>query len=173
MAATVQSPEVQRVIMHGHERAFVKMGEGPALLLLHGLACDHTTWLPVMHQLARKYTVIAPDLLGHGESDRPRDMSRYSMTFFGEQLIGHAVLTQRPLHDAFVGEQPVGQSAGGDHPGYHATVRGQPVDQPAFSGHLIDQAVLRQGSDNRPVLGREPVQQTAGRGQLIYDAARP
>lgn len=72
MAATVQSPEVQRVIMHGHERAFVKMGEGPALLLLHGLACDHTTWLPVMHELARKYTVIAPDLLGHGVSAKPR-----------------------------------------------------------------------------------------------------
>src|SRR4051812_26656728 len=48
------------------------MGEGPTLLLLHGLGCDHTTWLPVMHDLARHYTVIAPDLLGHGASAKPR-----------------------------------------------------------------------------------------------------
>jgi pimeloyl-ACP methyl ester carboxylesterase len=48
------------------------MGSGPAILLLHGLACDHTTWAPVMESLARTHTVIAPDLLGHGESDKPR-----------------------------------------------------------------------------------------------------
>jgi pimeloyl-ACP methyl ester carboxylesterase len=48
------------------------MGSGPALLLLHGLGCDHTTWAPVMESLARTHTVIAPDLLGHGESDKPR-----------------------------------------------------------------------------------------------------
>ena len=66
------SVEVQRITIHGHERAFIKMGEGPVLLLLHGLACDHTTWLPVVHQLARDFTVIAPDLLGHGVSAKPR-----------------------------------------------------------------------------------------------------
>ena len=42
------------------------------LLLLHGLGCDHTTWAPVIDTLARRYTVIAPDLLGHGPSDKPR-----------------------------------------------------------------------------------------------------
>ncbi len=31
------TPELQRITIHGHERAFVKMGQGPALLLLHGL----------------------------------------------------------------------------------------------------------------------------------------
>ena len=65
-------PEVQRVTIHGHERAYVKVGKGPVLLLLHGLACDHTTWLPVIEGLARHYTVIAPDLLGHGQSAKPR-----------------------------------------------------------------------------------------------------
>ncbi|MGN6781221.1 MAG: alpha/beta fold hydrolase [Marmoricola sp.] len=64
--------EVQSVRVHGHRRAYVKTGEGPALLLLHGLACDHTTWDPVIRQLARDHTVIAPDLLGHGRSDKPR-----------------------------------------------------------------------------------------------------
>jgi pimeloyl-ACP methyl ester carboxylesterase len=64
--------ELQRVTIHGHERVFVKAGQGPALLLLHGLGCDHTTWLPVLDSLARHYTVIAPDLLGHGLSAKPR-----------------------------------------------------------------------------------------------------
>ncbi|MCB0909039.1 MAG: alpha/beta fold hydrolase, partial [Nocardioidaceae bacterium] len=58
--------------MHGHRRAFVTAGSGPALLLLHGLGCDHRTWDPVLTSLARRYTVIAPDLLGHGASDKPR-----------------------------------------------------------------------------------------------------
>ncbi|MEN8705508.1 MAG: alpha/beta fold hydrolase [Nocardioides marinisabuli] len=63
---------VQHLTIHGHRRAFVKAGEGPALLLLHGLGCDHTTWSSVIDGLARRYTVIAPDLLGHGLSDKPR-----------------------------------------------------------------------------------------------------
>jgi pimeloyl-ACP methyl ester carboxylesterase len=66
------SPELQHVVIHGHRRAFVKTGSGPALLLLHGLGCDHSTWQPVIESLSRSFTVIAPDLLGHGESDKPR-----------------------------------------------------------------------------------------------------
>ncbi|MXG90969.1 alpha/beta fold hydrolase [Nocardioides flavescens] len=64
--------EVRFVTVHGHRRAYVKVGSGPALLLLHGLGCDHTTWEPVIDALARRYTVIAPDLLGHGLSAKPR-----------------------------------------------------------------------------------------------------
>jgi pimeloyl-ACP methyl ester carboxylesterase len=64
--------QVQHVTIHGHRRAYVVRGSGPALLLLHGLGCDHTTWVPVIDSLARRYTVIAPDLLGHGQSDKPR-----------------------------------------------------------------------------------------------------
>src|SRR3954466_10384381 len=64
--------EVQYLTLHGHRRAFVMVGSGPALLLLHGLGCDHTTWLPVIATLSRRFTVIAPDLLGHGQSAKPR-----------------------------------------------------------------------------------------------------
>ena len=70
MSAT--SHPVQYVTIHGHRRAYVKAGSGPVVLLLHGLGCDHTTWEPVIDTLARRYTVIAPDLLGHGRSDKPR-----------------------------------------------------------------------------------------------------
>jgi pimeloyl-ACP methyl ester carboxylesterase len=64
--------EVQYVTIHGHRRAFVKVGQGPVVLLLHGLGCDHTTWEPVIDALAKRYTVVAPDLLGHGQSAKPR-----------------------------------------------------------------------------------------------------
>jgi pimeloyl-ACP methyl ester carboxylesterase len=62
--------------IHGHRRAYVlagkRIGTAPVLLLLHGLACDHHDWDPVIDRLAARYTVLAPDLLGHGESDKPR-----------------------------------------------------------------------------------------------------
>ena len=64
--------QVQFVTLHGHRRAYVKVGQGPVILLLHGLGCDHTTWEPVIDSLAKRYTVIAPDLLGHGQSAKPR-----------------------------------------------------------------------------------------------------
>jgi pimeloyl-ACP methyl ester carboxylesterase len=64
--------EVAYVTLHGHRRAYVRRGSGPALLLLHGLACDHHTWDPVIDRLAEHFTVVAPDFLGHGLSDKPR-----------------------------------------------------------------------------------------------------
>lgn len=62
---------LEYVDVHGYRRAYRKRGSGPALLLLHGLGCDSTTWLPVLDRLAEHFTVIAPDLLGHGASDKP------------------------------------------------------------------------------------------------------
>ncbi|HEX4018924.1 MAG TPA: alpha/beta fold hydrolase [Frankiaceae bacterium] len=60
------------VIVHGHRRAFTIAGDGPPLLLLHGIGSNRTTWHPVLPALARKFTVVAPDLLGHGDSAKPR-----------------------------------------------------------------------------------------------------
>ncbi|MCF6745215.1 alpha/beta fold hydrolase [Blastococcus sp. KM273128] len=59
-------------IVHGHKRAFLLAGEGPPLLLLHGMGNNCQTWAGVVERLAEEHTVIAPDLLGHGESDKPR-----------------------------------------------------------------------------------------------------
>ncbi len=75
---------VQTRIVHGHRRAYVLTGHGPALLLLHGVGCDHRTWDPVIDQLARRFTVIAPDLLGHGESAKPR--ADYSLGGFANGM---------------------------------------------------------------------------------------
>ncbi|WP_231123800.1 alpha/beta fold hydrolase [Nocardioides sambongensis] len=70
---TTDAPhEIRYVTIHGKKRAYVMAGQGPVVLLLHGLACDHRTWTPVIDALAENHTVIAPDLLGHGLSDKPR-----------------------------------------------------------------------------------------------------
>ena len=63
--------------IHGYRRAFVTAGHGPALLLLHGIGERGRTWEPVIERLARTHTVVVPDLLGHGDSDKPR--GDYSM----------------------------------------------------------------------------------------------
>ncbi|WP_329125735.1 alpha/beta fold hydrolase [Streptomyces sp. NBC_01465] len=58
--------------VHGYRRAFRIAGEGPAVLLVHGIGDSSATWSRLVGPLARHHTVIAPDLLGHGHSDKPR-----------------------------------------------------------------------------------------------------
>jgi pimeloyl-ACP methyl ester carboxylesterase len=58
--------------IHGYRRAFRVAGEGPAILLIHGIGDNSATWEDVQTKLAQRFTVIAPDLLGHGRSDKPR-----------------------------------------------------------------------------------------------------
>ena len=66
--------------IHGHRRAFRIAGSGPVILMLHGVGDNSTTWDTVHARLAQRFTVIAPDLLGHGESDKPR--ADYSLAAF-------------------------------------------------------------------------------------------
>jgi pimeloyl-ACP methyl ester carboxylesterase len=58
--------------VHGHDVAYRQCGSGPLLVMVHGIAGSASTWVPVMPLLAESFTVIAPDLLGHGESAKPR-----------------------------------------------------------------------------------------------------
>ena len=66
------TPELQFRTIHGYRRAFRIAGSGPAVLLIHGVGDNSTAWQPVHARLAKRFTVIAPDLLGHGQSDKPR-----------------------------------------------------------------------------------------------------
>ena len=59
-------------VIHGYRRAYRMAGSGPVLLFIHGIGDDSSTWLDVLASLTGSYTVIAPDLLGHGGSDKPR-----------------------------------------------------------------------------------------------------
>ena len=51
--------------------AYVDVGEGEPVVLLHGFPLSSFTWRDVVPALARRFRVIAPDLLGHGSSDKP------------------------------------------------------------------------------------------------------
>jgi pimeloyl-ACP methyl ester carboxylesterase len=64
--------EIQYRTIHGYRRAFVRAGSGPALLLIHGIGDSSETWRAIIPELAKTHTVIAPDLLGHGRSAKPR-----------------------------------------------------------------------------------------------------
>ena len=63
---------VQFRTVHGYRRAFIRTGRGPAILLIHGIGDSSVTWEHLLPFLAIDHTVIAPDLLGHGASDKPR-----------------------------------------------------------------------------------------------------
>ena len=64
--------DLRHVSIHGHDLTYRDVGEGPVLLLLHGIAGSSRAWREVMPALAERHRVIAPDLLGHGESAKPR-----------------------------------------------------------------------------------------------------
>src|SRR2546425_6469037 len=53
-------------------------GEGPPLLLLHGAPFTHVAWRLVAPDLAKRYTIVAPDLRGYGDSSKPPDGEKHS-----------------------------------------------------------------------------------------------
>jgi pimeloyl-ACP methyl ester carboxylesterase len=67
-------PTIERVEvkLHGHRVNFNIAGQGPPVVLIHGVAGRAAQWDETMLLLAERHTVIAPDLLGHGESAKPR-----------------------------------------------------------------------------------------------------
>src|ERR1700674_3299027 len=67
-AISSRTAEVGGVTLH-----YLTAGHGPALILLHGYTQTSRMWRPIIPQLAEKFTVIAPDLPGIGDSDIPKD----------------------------------------------------------------------------------------------------
>jgi pimeloyl-ACP methyl ester carboxylesterase len=96
---------VQHLAIHGHQIGYRSAGSGPVVMLVHGMAGSSDMWLPVMPKLAQHFTVIAPDLLGHGASAKPR----------GDYSLGAFASTLRDLLVALGHERAtlVGQSLGG------------------------------------------------------------
>jgi pimeloyl-ACP methyl ester carboxylesterase len=83
-----RSAELERLtqyrVIHGYRRAFVHVGSGPAVLLIHGIGNSLDSWADQIADLARDHTVVAPDLLGHGRSDRPR--ADYSIAAYANAM---------------------------------------------------------------------------------------
>ncbi len=96
---------LQRVSINGHDVAYWTGGDGPVILLVHGMAGSSATWNHVMPELTKRFTVVAPDLLGHGESAKPR----------GEYSLGAHADMLRDLLNALGHDRAtfVGQSFGG------------------------------------------------------------
>lgn len=77
---------LQHVTIHGHDVGYRRAGpeDAETILLIHGLAGSSKTWDGVIDDLADHHDVIAPDLLGHGESAKPR--GDYSLGAFASGL---------------------------------------------------------------------------------------
>lgn len=76
--------ELQQVTIHRQQVSYRIGGDGPAILLIHGMAGSSRTWKDAMPLLARRFSVIAPDLLGHGDSAKP--LGDYSLGSFASGL---------------------------------------------------------------------------------------
>jgi pimeloyl-ACP methyl ester carboxylesterase len=63
---------LRELTLHGHRVAYRQAGSGPVVVLIHGITSDSSTWRRVLPYLARRFTVIAPDLAGHGGSAKPK-----------------------------------------------------------------------------------------------------
>jgi pimeloyl-ACP methyl ester carboxylesterase len=93
------------IAVDGDRVVYRAAGDGQVLMLVHGMAGSSKTWRHVMPALAKRFRVLAPDLLGQGDSDKPR----------GEYSLGVHANTLRDLLDALGHERAtvVGQSLGG------------------------------------------------------------
>jgi pimeloyl-ACP methyl ester carboxylesterase len=80
-------------------------GSGPALLLIHGLTASHAVWEPTIAEFSGTWRVIAPDLPGHGESDKPD--APYTIDFFAGVV--RSLMRELDVHEAVV----AGSSLGG------------------------------------------------------------
>jgi pimeloyl-ACP methyl ester carboxylesterase len=93
---------------NGFRISYDEYGEGERpLVLIHGLLMNRRMFDRLGPAMAeRGNRVIALDLLGHGRSDRPADMSQYSMTFFARQIV--ALLDHLELEEAVIGGTSLG-----------------------------------------------------------------
>lgn len=76
-----EAPIDRTVIAGGHPVSFVEAGTGDPVILLHGLGATKASFLPTVFALAQRHRVIAPDLLGHGDTAKP--YVRYDAETFG------------------------------------------------------------------------------------------
>lgn len=97
--------ELRHIEIHGHRVGYRQAGSGPVIVLIHGMAGSSSTWRSVMPTLAEHFTVVAPDLVGHGASEKPR--GDYSLGAFASGV--RDLLFVLGLESATL----VGQSLGG------------------------------------------------------------
>jgi pimeloyl-ACP methyl ester carboxylesterase len=126
----------------GQKLAYQIYGEGSRnLVLLPGLLLPSRMHEPLAFALVeRGNRVITLDLLGHGESDRPRDMWRYSMPSFGRQVV--ALLDHLELDQAVVGGTSLGANVTLEVASLAPTrLRGMVIEMPVLDNALLAAAM--------------------------------
>jgi pimeloyl-ACP methyl ester carboxylesterase len=111
------------------------------LILLHGLLLSQEMHRPLAEDLAsRGNRVITVDLLGHGESDRPRDMWRYSMAFYGEEVV--ALMDHLEIDQAVVMGTSLGANAALEVAASKPDrLRGLVIEMPVLDNGLLSSAL--------------------------------
>jgi pimeloyl-ACP methyl ester carboxylesterase len=162
----------------GSRMAYTIYGDGPrTCVLVHGLLLSQKMHRPLARALAeRGNRVVTLDLLGHGRSDRPRDMTRYSMPFFGEQMI--ALLDHLEVDEAVLGGTSLGANATLEA-AVHAPerVRGMVVEMPVLDNALLGCAIaftplmvaLSLGEPVMRLVARAARRVPTGTGPLLAD----
>jgi pimeloyl-ACP methyl ester carboxylesterase len=126
----------------GQRIAYTVYGEGPrTTVLLPGLLLSQRMQEPLAEALAeRGNRVVLMDPLGHGRSDRPRDMWRYSMTTFGGQVIG--LLDQLGIEEAVIGGTSLGANVALEvAAAAPERVRGMVIEMPVLDNALLGSAL--------------------------------
>src|SRR5215213_1136838 len=125
-----------------HRLAYAVYGDGPKLtVLLHGLLFSKRMHDELARALAdRGHRVVTLDLLGHGRSDRPADMWRYSMTEFGREVV--ALLDHLDLDEAVVFGTSLGANATLEVASLAPDrVRGMVIEMPVLDNALLGCAI--------------------------------
>jgi pimeloyl-ACP methyl ester carboxylesterase len=114
---------------------------GRPLILLHGLLLSQEMHRPLAEELAaRGNRVITLDLLGHGRSDRPRDMWRYSMANFGAEVV--ALMDHLEIEQAVVMGTSLGANAALEIAAQSPSrLRGLVIEMPVLDNGLLGSAL--------------------------------
>jgi len=178
----------------GHRLAYTEFGGGPAavtpaggrgrtarsapgasrpLILVHGLLLSQRMHWPLAEDLAAHGNrVITLDLLGHGESDRPRDMGLYSMQIFAQQVI--ALMDHLQIEQAVV----MGTSLGANTALEVALARPERLRAVVIEMPVLDNALLWSALAFTPLLvaltfGERPMKALARVARAVPRAALP
>jgi pimeloyl-ACP methyl ester carboxylesterase len=128
---------------NGHRISYEEHGAGERpLILIHGLLMNRRMFDRLGPEMAsRGNRVITIDLLGHGRSDRPADMSNYSMTFFARQV--EALMDHLELDEAVVGGTSLGANVTLELAYLEPKrLRGMMIEMPVLDNALLAAAVV-------------------------------
>ena len=157
-------PTDKTVLVFGQMIHYFDVGNGPVVVLLHGLGSRKEDWLPVLEPMAQKYRLLVPDQIGFGRSDKPPlDYSIQTYVDFLNEFLRQLKVEKTSL---------VGESLGGWIAGLYATeLSGGAHLIPVEKLVLVDAAGLKQ---DRPIPDLNPSSLTAMRGLMeavFYDTS--